>query len=71
MDLGSTGPDQGDAEIYLDGRLVRKINTHGAARVTGRELFAVTGLRHGEHTIRVVKASGEVLRHDVFRYQQK
>ena len=29
------------------------------------------GLRNGEHTIRVIKTSGEVLRHDVFRYQQK
>jgi len=62
------GPDQGEAGVYLDGKLVRRVNLANAARVTARQVFAVTGLKNGQHTLRIVKLSGEVLRNDVIRY---
>ncbi|MEU8080707.1 X2-like carbohydrate binding domain-containing protein [Catellatospora citrea] len=62
------GPDQGEAEIYLDGKLVDRVNLSNDARVTARRAFATTGLKDAVHTLRIVKVSGDVLRHDVFQY---
>ncbi len=62
------GPDQGEADVYLDGKLVRRVNLANDARVTGRQVFSAPGLKSGQHTLRIVKASGEVLRNDVIRY---
>lgn len=69
--ITALGPDQGTAEVYVDGRLAEEVDLSHGSRVTGQRVFGVTGLRYGEHTIKVVKTSGDVLRHDVFRYQQR
>ncbi|MBO0812151.1 MAG: glycoside hydrolase family 27 protein [Microlunatus sp.] len=69
--ITAEGPDQGTAEVYIDGKLARTVDTHNASRVTARDVFAVSGLKDGDHTITVTKTSGDVLRHDMFRYQQK
>ncbi|MEO3747080.1 X2-like carbohydrate binding domain-containing protein [Plantactinospora sp. B5E13] len=62
------GPDQGEADVYLDGRLVERVNLSNDVRVTARPVFAVTGLTDAVHTLRIVKVSGDVLRTDVVRY---
>ena len=65
------GPDQGEVDIYLDGELVETVDTHNETRVTGRSVFAVDGLKDGDHTFRAVKVSGEVMLTDALRYTVK
>lgn len=69
--IGATAPDQGTAAVYIDGKLAKSVDTRSDTRRTGQTLFSVDGLRDGEHRITVVKVSGDVLRHDVFRYTVK
>jgi alpha-galactosidase len=66
--ITALGPDQGEADIYLDGKLVSRVNLHNDARVTTRQVFTQPGLKDGQHTLRIVKVSGEVLRSDMIRY---
>lgn len=65
---GATGPDQGTAEIYLDGKLVDTIDLHSDTRLTQQELFTRDGLKKGDHTIKIVKTSGDLLRIDALSY---
>jgi alpha-galactosidase len=62
------GPDQGQADVYIDGGLVDRVNLVNAARTTTQQVFTRTGLKSGQHTLRIVKTSGEVLRTDMIRY---
>lgn len=66
--ITALAPDQGDADVYIDGKLVRRVNLSNEARVTARQVFTQTGLTDGQHTLRIVKVSGEVLRSDIIRY---
>ena len=61
-------PDQGEADVYLDGKLAGQVNLSNPARVTTREVFTRTGLKDAAHTLRIVKVSGDVLRTDVVQY---
>ncbi|MDQ0573819.1 alpha-galactosidase [Agromyces albus] len=65
---GPVGPDQGTAEVYIDDKLVDTVDLHGDVRLTQQELFTSGDLRKGEHTIRIVKASGDMLRIDGLSY---
>lgn len=65
---GAIGPDQGTADVYIDDELVETIDLHGDVRLTRQTLFVSDDLRKGEHTITIVKASGEVLRIDGLSY---
>jgi hypothetical protein len=66
--LTALGPDQGDADVYVDGKLIRRVSLHNDTRVTDRQAFAATGLKNTQHTVRIVKVSGDALRNDVLRY---
>jgi hypothetical protein len=61
-------PDQGDADVYVDGKLVRRVNLHNDTRVTNRTVFSATGLKNAQHVVRIVKVNGDVLRNDTIRY---
>ncbi|MFI7067596.1 X2-like carbohydrate binding domain-containing protein [Kribbella sp. NPDC050124] len=65
--ITALGPDQGEADVYLDGKLVQRVNLHNDARVTAQQVFT-TSAKNGAHTLRIVKVSGEVLRNDTIRY---
>jgi hypothetical protein len=65
---GPSAPDQGEVEVYLDGVLVDTVDANSEARRTQQEIFSRDGLKKGEHTLRLVKASGEVLRVDALAY---
>lgn len=69
--LSAMGPDQGTAEVYIDGKLVKTVDTFNENRVTRRSVFAVDNLKDRDHTIRIVKASGAVLLTDAVRYTVK
>jgi len=47
------GPDQGKAEIWVDGALVRTVDNYAAAP-TSDVVRSVTGLADGVHTLRIV-----------------
>jgi hypothetical protein len=46
------GRDQGRAEIWVDGRLVRRVDNYATARSV--EVRSVTGLAEGLHTLRII-----------------
>lgn len=69
--ITAKGPDQGTADVYIDGVKVETVDTHADTRVTGQTVFTADGLRDKEHTIEIVKTSGDVLRIDVFEYTVK
>ncbi|MFI6630910.1 X2-like carbohydrate binding domain-containing protein [Nonomuraea fuscirosea] len=66
--ITATAPDQGLVDVYIDGKLVRRVDTHSAVRATQQTAFTVSGLKNQEHTFKAVKASGDVMRTDVVRY---
>jgi hypothetical protein len=66
--ITALGPDQGEADVYIDNKLVTRVNLFNAARLTTRQVFTHAGLKDGEHTLRIVKVSGDVLRSDMIRY---
>jgi hypothetical protein len=66
--IAPTGPDQGLVDVYIDGRLVKRVDTHSATRRTQQPLFSVSNLTGGKHTFMAVKASGDVMRTDLIRY---
>ncbi|NEA30577.1 glycoside hydrolase family 27 protein [Streptomyces sp. SID13031] len=61
-------PDQGEADVFIDNVLVRRVNLSNPVRVTNRQVFTQAGLKDGNHTLKVVKVSGDVLRTDQLRY---
>lgn len=65
---GATGPDQGLVDVFIDGVLARRVDTSSAARATQQTLFSASGLKNRQHTIKVVKVSGDVMRTDVIGY---
>ncbi|XVV09934.1 X2-like carbohydrate binding domain-containing protein [Actinoplanes sp. CA-131856] len=69
--ITAVGPDQGLVDIYIDGKLTKRVDTASAARATQKSVFAVTGLKNTKHTFKAVKVSGDVLRTDVIRYTTK
>jgi len=69
--ITATAPDQGLVDIYIDGKLVKRVDTHSDARATQQTVFSVSKLRNGQHTFMAVKASGDVLRTDVIRYSTR
>ncbi|GIH24402.1 hypothetical protein Aph01nite_27120 [Acrocarpospora phusangensis] len=66
--ITATAPDQGLVDVYIDGKLIRRVDTHSAVRATRQTVFSVSGLRNQQHTFKAVKASGDVMRTDVIRY---
>jgi hypothetical protein len=61
-------PDQGNADVFIDGKLVRRVNLHGDVRLTNQQVFDATGLKNGPHTLRILKVDGDVLRNDTVSY---
>lgn len=66
--LGATAPDQGVVDVYIDGKLMKRVDTHSDTRRTQQTLFSSSGLRNGKHTFMAVKESGDVMRTDAVRY---
>ena len=41
--MGTTDPGHGQADVYIDGKLVETINTHAESRSTGAKIFESRG----------------------------
>ena len=65
---GAMGPDQGDVQVYIDGKLVDTIDTHSEVRLTQQTLFTKDELKAGDHTLKLVKAGGDIIRFDELQY---
>ncbi|WP_427892744.1 X2-like carbohydrate binding domain-containing protein [Kribbella sp. GL6] len=61
-------PDQGNADVYVDGNLVQRVNLHHDVRLTNQTVFTTTGLKNGAHTLKLVKVDGDILRNDTIHY---
>lgn len=56
-----TGPAQGEMEVYIDGQLKATVDAYAETRSAQQPLFSIANLPAGEHTIKVVKKSGELM----------
>jgi hypothetical protein len=59
--LSETNSDEGNADVYIDGRKVQTVSSYSATRLAQQAIVSVTGLAKGPHTLRVVKTSGSYL----------
>jgi hypothetical protein len=71
----TTGPDQGEAEIYIDTVLQETVDLYTAGEVTQHIIYAKNGLTVAAHTIKVVvkgtknaSSSGYTVNIDAFRF---
>lgn len=58
--------DQGDMDVYLDGQFVETISCYAPSRLAAQVVYKKTGLTPGQHTIKLVKKSGEYALVDAF-----
>ena len=52
--IGTTDPNHGTADIYIDNEKVASIDTNAASRSLGQVIFKSDTLSDGEHTLRLV-----------------
>jgi hypothetical protein len=56
--ISDKSPDQGDMDIYVDGKFYQTVSSYNSVRLTQQKLFSISGLVDKPHTIKVVKKSG-------------
>lgn len=56
--ISDKSPDQGDMDIYVDGKFYQTVSAYNSVRLTQQTLFSVSGLVDKPHTIKAVKKSG-------------
>jgi uncharacterized alkaline shock family protein YloU len=66
--LTAKGPDQGQIDIYVDGKFKQTVNTYHPNRQTGQSVFRLSGLTNGMHTIKGVKRSGSIMIVDQLKF---
>jgi hypothetical protein len=64
--LSETNDDAGTADVYVDGTKVSTVDAYGMPRLAQQPIVSITGLRKGDHTVRVVKTGGSYLVVDGF-----
>ena len=52
--MGTVDPGHGTADIYVDGKFVKTIDTKSSERKLGQILFETETLKNGNHTLRLV-----------------
>ncbi|MFB9275425.1 glycoside hydrolase family 27 protein [Cohnella cellulosilytica] len=62
----STG--QGEMDIYVDGAYKTTVNAYASSMQAQQQLYGITGLPHGPHTIKAVKKNGTYMIIDRFNY---
>jgi hypothetical protein len=56
--LSETSPDEGTADVYVDGTKTQTVTGNGPQRLAQQVMVLVTGLAKGQHTVKVVKTGG-------------
>jgi alpha-galactosidase len=62
----STG--QGNMDIYVDGVFKQTVNAYNGSMLSQQNLYSISGLQNGSHTIKAVKKSGTYMIIDKFNY---
>ena len=57
--IGSRGPGNGIADVYIDGELKQTVNTRAERSSNMDTLFSTTGLPYAAHTIELVRVPGD------------
>ncbi len=63
------GPAQGEMEVYIDGQLKSTVDAYAESRSAQQPLFGIANLTAGQHTVKVVKKSGELMLADLLIYR--
>lgn len=63
-----TGPDQGEVDIYVDGQWIQTVNAYSQSRLTQQEIYSISGLASGLHTLKAVKKSGNLMLTDRLKF---
>ncbi|GIP48380.1 hypothetical protein J53TS2_19710 [Paenibacillus sp. J53TS2] len=63
------GPAQGEMEVYIDGQLKSTVDAYDESRSAQQPLFGIANLPAGQHTVKVVKKSGELMLADLLIYR--
>jgi hypothetical protein len=64
-----TNSDEGTVDVYMDGVFQQTVNCFSASRQVDQNMYSVSGLMSGPHTLNLVKTSGTYLLVDAFRFQ--
>jgi hypothetical protein len=59
--LSETSPDEGTADVYVDGTKVSTVSGNGPERLAQQAMVSVTGLTKGTHTLKLVKTGGDYM----------
>ncbi|WP_074111757.1 X2-like carbohydrate binding domain-containing protein [Paenibacillus sp. P46E] len=65
---GPKGPDMGDMEIYVDGKLIQTASAYSGNRQILQNLFSLAELPDSVHVLKVVKKSGALMFADQLKY---
>ncbi|MGN7764503.1 X2-like carbohydrate binding domain-containing protein [Paenibacillus sp. 22594] len=65
---GPKGPDMGDMEIYVDGKLIQTASAYSSNRQILQNLFSLAELADSVHVLKVVKKSGALMFADQLKY---
>ncbi|MNW49197.1 Cellulosome-anchoring protein precursor [compost metagenome] len=63
------GPAQGEMEVYIDGQFKSTVDAYAESRSAQQPLFGIANLPAGQHTVKVVKKSGELMLADLLIYR--
>ncbi|HBU81209.1 MAG TPA: hypothetical protein DEF35_06160 [Paenibacillus sp.] len=63
-----TGPEQGEMDIYVDGQLKQTVNAYSPSRQMMQEIYSISGLTKGQHTLKAVKKSGDLMLADQLKF---
>jgi len=58
--IGSMGPGNGNARVFVDGKLIETVETRADHFSVQEELFSITNLDYGVHTIEVISGDGRI-----------
>ncbi|WP_074100257.1 X2-like carbohydrate binding domain-containing protein [Paenibacillus sp. P3E] len=65
---GPKGPDMGDMEFYVDGKLIQTASAYSSNRQILQNLFTLAELADSVHVLKVVKKSGALMFADQLKY---
>ena len=61
--------DEGNVQVYIDGVLQTTINCYSSTRQSQQTVYTASGLTQGQHTLKLVKASGSYMLLDALSLQ--
>ncbi|MFE9045718.1 hypothetical protein ACFYOG_33045 [Streptomyces sp. NPDC007818] len=64
--ISETNADEGTADVYIDGTRIQSIDASNTTRLSQQVIASVTDLPKGQHTVTMVKTSGEFMLVDGF-----